>query len=258
MTAKRVFSKEFHDFIMATTHLRICEVAELASLMFEDGMYTRHTIKMYCRNKGIKRTGDSSCRSKQGGVIDYIKNHCDGLSSVETAKKVNEFYGCRKVTADTVHTIRKNNDIPSGYDARFKIGQVSHNKGKKVDPETYERMKHSFFKKGDAPPNYLSVGSVVINTDGYLMIKIQDYGTTRERWKYVQRAIYEKYIGEIPEGYLVSFKDGNKLNFSLDNLICINQKENAALNNYRGKDPEIMDAAVAMVKLKSAIANKEG
>lgn len=258
MTAKRVYPKEFHDFIMATTHLRMCEVAALASMMFEDGCYTRHAIKMYCQNNGIKRTGDSSCRSKQGGVIDYIKNHCEGIGIAETTKKVNEFYGYQKVTTSTVRAIRKNHDIPSGYDAKYKIGQVSHNKGKKMDPETYERMKHSFFKKGEVPANYLSVGSVVINTEGYLMIKIKDYGTTRERWKYVQRAIYEKYIGEIPEGYLVSFKDGNKLNFSLDNLICINQKENAVLKNYRGKDPEIMDAAVAMVKLKSAIANKEG
>ena len=34
---------------------------------------------------------------------------------------------------------------------RFKKGQVSHNKGKKMSPEAYEKVKKSMFKPGQIP-----------------------------------------------------------------------------------------------------------
>lgn len=49
--------------------------------------------------------------------------------------------------------------------------------------------------------------------NGYIRIKI-----SRNTWKQKHRLIYEKKRGPIPKGMLVTFKDGNRNNFSISNL----------------------------------------
>lgn len=43
--------------------------------------------------------------------------------------------------------------------------------------------------------------------------------------------LYETFIGDIPEGYVIHHKDFNKLNNSLDNLVCLSNGEHTKLHN---------------------------
>lgn len=53
--------------------------------------------------------------------------------------------------------------------------------------------------------------------NGLVRIKIND-----KQWQYKQRYLYEKYNSvKLGENYVVIFADGNKTNFSKDNLIAV-------------------------------------
>lgn len=57
-----------------------------------------------------------------------------------------------------------------------------------------------------------------------------------------------------PEGMMISFKDGNKLNCDIDNLMLITKGENAVLTRLglRSEDPDLTEAGLNLVRLKQA------
>lgn len=110
-----------------------------------------------------------------------------------------------------------------GNQGQFKKGQIPLNKGKKMDAETYEKTKHTFFKSGNIPKNHRKVGSVRFNSEGYFEIKTKEPRT----WKYVHRLIWEiHHPGEkIGKNEIIAFIDGNKENLAIDNLHKIDRKQ---------------------------------
>jgi hypothetical protein len=46
----------------------------------------------------------------------------------------------------------------------------------------------------------------------------------------IKRKLYEKYIGDIPDGYIVVAKDGNPNNIAISNLEAISRKEQLSRN----------------------------
>lgn len=110
---------------------------------------------------------------------------------------------------------------PNSIAARFKKGHVSHNKGKKMDAETYAKISGTMFKEGHIPANHKPVGSERLNVDGYVEIKIAE----PNKWRGKHRVIWEREHGEVPEGYSVSFKNGNRQDFSLDNLVLVSRSD---------------------------------
>lgn len=55
----------------------------------------------------------------------------------------------------------------------------------------------------------------------------------RQNWCPKQVYLYEQAHGTIPVGYFVVFLDGNKQNFDLDNLYCINRRVLAMMSKNR-------------------------
>jgi len=141
-----------------------------------------------------------------------------------------------------VRTYKKNHGITSELDCRFKKGRESVNKGIKqtdyMSPEAIERTKATRFKPQQKPHNLLQVGAVVKNTDGYLLRKKQMKGTQWERWEFLHRATWEEHKGPIPEGMMVSFKDGNAENLELRR------------SGLRFEDPDLTETGLNVVKLK--------
>ena len=134
------------------------------------------------------------------------------------------------------------------------------NKGKKMSPEQYEKCKATMFHKGNVPANHMEVGEYTHTTDGYLIRKVQEQGTQRERFEFVHRKVWEEHNGPIPEGKMVSFLDGNKDNCDIDNLALIDNKENLELNrsNLRFSNAEFTRAGVAIAKVKVAARQRRG
>lgn len=116
---------------------------------------------------------------------------------------------------------------------RFKPGQKPWSAGKKIG--TRGRTKETQFKPGNRPHNYKPVGTEVFNTEGYLIRKVSDEGLQRDKWKFVHLLLWVEHHGPVPDGHLITFKDGQRKNCAIENLECISIKEHACrhgINQY--------------------------
>ena len=116
---------------------------------------------------------------------------------------------------------------PNAVAHRFKKGSLPPNKGKKMSPEVYEKVKETMFKKGNSPVNHREVGSERINVDGYIEIKVAE----PNRWRLKHRIIWEQINGEIPKGYNVQFKNHNTQDCRIENLYIISKAEQMRTEN---------------------------
>lgn len=193
------------------------------------------------------------------GMDEYIRSIAEGKETGEIAKAVSEHFGI-EFSDSQCRAYKKNHNIVSGLDCRFKKGHEPANKGKKMSPEQYEKCKATMFGKGNVPANHMEVGEYTHTTDGYLVRKVKEQGIQRERFEFVHRKVWEEHNGPIPEGKMVSFLDGNKDNCDIENLMLIDNKENMELNrsNLRFSNAEFTKAGVAIAKVKIAARQRRG
>lgn len=131
-----------------------------------------------------------------------------------------------------------------GAKTRFKPGNISHNTGKQVSADQYEKMKVSFFKKGHEPHNIKFDGYERITKDGYVEIRIE-----KAKFKLKHRYIWEQKYGSVPKGHVIIFKDGNNRNFDINNLKMITMAENALRNQWHQYPKELKE----LIKLKNKL-----
>ena len=176
----------------------------------------------------------------------FIAENYYGITTADLTERFNKHFGVEfKWTA--IAAYKKRNNLSNGIDARFKKGQPSHNKGKKMPPDTYEKVKGTMFKKGSVPKNYRPVGSERISVDGYIEVKVADPNV----WKLKHRVIWEAANEPIPENHALIFLDGNSLNCVMENLKLVTRSELLAMSRYHlfSKDAEMNDAASNLARL---------
>lgn len=127
---------------------------------------------------------------------------------------------------------RKAAKHPLSVATRFKKGNISPNKGKKLSAETYEKVKRTMFHKGCRPHNTAPVGTHRITKDGYEEVKVAEQG----RWKGLHRIVWEEAFGEIPKGSAVIFKNGDKRDVRLENLMLVSRRELLRLNDEKTRE----------------------
>ncbi|MCO7125095.1 HNH endonuclease [Sporolactobacillus shoreicorticis] len=151
----------------------------------------------------------------------FLSDHVKGLGNAELTAILNENFGLT-LTRQQVKTYKKNHGLSSGLTGHYKKGHVPANKG--THNGGWEPTQ---FKKGHQPANYMPVGTEKMKSDGYMYIKIADPG----KWRQKHRLIWEKANGRpIPKGHKLIFGDGDRLNFDLNNLILVTDKQMAILN----------------------------
>lgn len=165
--------------------------------------------------------------------------------TISTVYNIANKLGLKKDISFIAETARKRTLNPNhgGRKYLFKPGRIPANKGKKiteyVSPEKVEKIKKTSFKKGNKPHNTLYDGCISCR-DGYLYIRISE-----GKWELLQRHIWVKNYGEIPPGYNVVFKDGNRKNCAIENLECISNSE-LAERNRDTKYPEELRKAIRL------------
>ena len=120
------------------------------------------------------------------------------------------------------------------------------------------------FPKGNTPWKVCDIGQEKKWSNGYTLVKISDKKTTREskdrhdNWKFKHILIWEQNHGEVPKDHMVVFLDGDKENFSIENLACVPLRYFAimARNKWHGKG-EITKTAVKWCGLHFAINDVE-
>ena len=264
------YPPEIEDFVREhSMKLRDDDLAELVNETFGTH-FTASSMKAYRGNHHI-RNGRKQWTSEEywryqkrypQGMIEFIRENSWGVPSKEMAEMVNERFGT-SFTQTGMKQFRQRHGIKSGLTGWYQKGHPPGNKGKKIEefcsPEAIEKIRRTTFKKGHHPANEKPVGTVLKTSDGYLIRKISMTGTQWQRWEFLHKTEWIRHNGPIPEGMLVSFKDGNKEHTNIENLMLISKRENQALmkKGLRCADPDITMAGLAFVRLEHAIKDRE-
>lgn len=183
----------------------------------------------------------------------FFEEYVSGHSYREIQQEFIKRFGW-EITISQVNAYIGNHKLNTGRTGRFVKGQIPPNKGKKMSPEIYEKCKGTMFKKGNIPPNHRPVGSERTTKDGYIEIKIRE----PNKWMLKHRYLWEQVHGKIPDKHILIFRDNNKTNITLDNLLLISQSQNAVINHtgLSNTIDEAKDAAANYANLSNLISKK--
>ena len=259
------YPEEVHEFVKAhMTKLRDDDLAEECNKALGTNFNAR-TMKAFRSNHGY-RNGRKQWTKEEywkyqkvypKGVYEFIRDNSWGVSSLEMANLVNAKFGT-SFTQTGMKQFRQRHGIKSGCTGWYQKGHPPGTKGKtlaeicKHDPEKIARVKSTQFRKGNIPANQVPVGTISRTTNGYLIRKKQMKGSQWERWEFLHKAVWEEHHGEIPEGKVVMFKDNNKENCDISNLLLVSRAEIAVMvrKGYCSADPELTQAGLNLVRLK--------
>lgn len=164
------------------------------------------------------------CRRYTDEERSFFVNFVHGHSHREILEAFNQRFE-NPINLNQVKAYIKNNHLNTGRTGRYEKGRIPENKGKKG--YCAQGCEKSWFTKGHIPKNYRPVGSERISKDGYVEIKVAE----PNKWMLKHRVVWIKHNGEVPKGYIVVFRDGDKTNTDINNLILISRSAHAVMNH---------------------------
>ena len=195
----------------------------------------------------------------------FIREHLNGTGYQEMADLVNARFGT-SFTKDQIKAYYGRNKLNSGLTGRFVTGQIPPNKGKTWDeympPNAQARSRTTTFKPGNIPHN----GGALVGT-----IRIRhnhkERGAKPYAWEKVAQpnvwrmkhvVEWERHNGPVPKGCMVTFANGDTMDWSLDNLLLETKAQHAVKNRWglHGYDIESGKAMNAIADIKMTINKK--
>jgi hypothetical protein len=134
--------------------------------------------------------------------------------------------------------------------SQFKKGMTPWNKGK----TGLKNTSTTKFKKGSLPHNTLVDGAITIRNDNR-GIPYQFVRVALSKWMHLHVKMWIDEYGPIEKGMCVTFKDGNTMNCTIDNLQLLTRQENMKRNSIHQYPEEIKQTIRVLTKLKKTIAN---
>lgn len=185
-------------------------------------------------------------------IIDWLKVNVPGKHWQEIFEMFQQEFPDFEWNLTAMKSTCYRYGIYTGYDGKFKKGNVPWNKGMKG--LRTPGSEKGWFKKGQKSFNEKPLGSEY-KCDGYTMVKVKETGTRYERWRLKHVLVWEEHNGPVPKDCIVTFLDGNRDNFDINNLACIRKGVNSVLNTkkLRSKNKEIFEARVAQIELDQKI-----
>ena len=178
---------------------------------------------------------------------DFLREHYPNHIAPELTKMLNKQFHLKR-TVKQVQSAVKRFGIKSGRDGRFKPGNKPHPDARPKGPNS------TSFGKGHKPHNWKPIGHERWYGSGkhkYLQRKVTDTGNTVKDYVEVHRLLWIEHNGPIPEGHIVIFRDSNRENIVIDNLMLVSRGDHAQMCKmglYNGS-PETKDAALLLVKI---------
>ena len=222
--------------------------------------YANHKLHAAPR-KGRPYTGPRLTTPEQDA---FIREHIKGTGYQAMADLVNAHFGT-SFTKDQMKAYFGRNKLDSGLTGRFEKGNVPANKGKTwneyMSPEGQAASRRTTFKPGHMPHNGgAPVGTIRLrhehkNRPGshpYYWQKVAEPNV----WRMKHVIEWEEHNGPIPEGCMVTFANGDTLNWQIDNLILETQAQHAVKNRHHihGYDQESAQAANRIADIKMAVS----
>lgn len=195
----------------------------------------------------------------------FILEHLQGTGPSAMAGLVNEAFGT-SFTKGQMKSYYSRNHLDSGLDGRFRKGQEPPNKGKTWDefmpPESQEKSRATTFKLGNIPHNGGNpVGTLSVRHDHknrggkpYTWQKVAEPNV----WKAKHVIEWEEHNGPVPDGYMVTFANGDTLNWHIDNLVLTSRAQHAVKNRHhlRSFDKESAETCNRIADIKIAISKR--
>ena len=232
------------------------QIVEAYNAKFHGDM-TASKIKSYKTNHHIpsgtrKGKPEGTCPVWTKELTDYLREINYGKSAQETADAINARFHTN-FSRMQIKGIRARLHLKSGLTGRFDKNHVPPNKGRKGYHSP--GSEKGWFKKGQQPWNHAKVGDEAWTTDGYLKVKIAE----PNKWRQKHILVWEEHNGPVPEGFMVTFKDQDHANCSIENLALISKSENAIMNcqGLRSEDPKLTETGILLARLKNKISQAE-
>ncbi|VUD48618.1 hypothetical protein TDB9533_01269 [Thalassocella blandensis] len=186
--------------------------------------------------------------------LDWVKKHCTLVVS-ELHEQFSQTFGRTDVSANNLHALRKRNGWKTGRTGHFRKGHTGLGGGPGGPNATS-------FKKGNIPPNAKPLYTERTTRDGYTEIKVpkpNPYTNAKTRYRLKHLWVWENAGREIPAGHALIFKDGNKKNCNLDNLVCVPRSVLLLANrhlNYSEYPPELKETIINIARVQDASFKK--
>ena len=119
------------------------------------------------------------------------------------------------------------------------------------------------YKPGVLPYNHAELGAEGNKGGGYIWVKVSEERHTgngsKVNWKPKQKVLYEAEHGPLPEGMIVTFRDGDNRNFDSDNLLAVTRPELNYMSRLGTKrmEPKARETGELVCKLRAKIYEKE-
>ena len=175
--------------------------------------------------------------------LDFIQSNCS-VERKSLAEKVNTIFGTTYST-DQISSLCKRKKWNTGRTGCFQKGSIPPNKGTKG----LTSANKTSFKKGQVAWNKKPIGyERICSKDGYVLIKTGEPNL----FELKHRVVWKKANGSIPENHVLVFKNMNKQDCRLENLMLISRAELARLNQSFSKlaTPDTNETCVLMAKIK--------
>lgn len=190
-------------------------------------------------------------------ICEYLKKNHKNKSIIELSSEINKIFNMN-TTPENIQNLKSRITKRDGFvfyparnDGCLKKGNIPWNKNTKG----LTKRNITSFKKGNIPLNHRKVGEERISMDGYIEVKVSE----PNKWELKHRILYKKYNGNIPDGHVIIFADGNKLNFDKNNLIAISRSENLILNgkSLRFNNQELTKSGILIAKVVDKINERK-
>lgn len=181
----------------------------------------------------------------------FIAEHNWGKSAVEMTELVNATFGT-SYTCQQIKSYRSRSHLDSGLTGYFEKGHTPYNKGKH---HSFPGMVATQFKKGGIPPNHRPVGSERVTRDGYRERKTAEPNV----WRLVHVLNWEAVNGQVPKGHALIFKNGDRTNADVSNLLLVTRAELARMNQKGliSANPEQTEVGQNIARLILATAKRK-
>lgn len=138
---------------------------------------------------------------------------------------------------------------------QFKPGLIPHNKGK-PHPST-GRAIETQFKPGNVPHTWNPIGHERETKDGYLQRKVSDTGDRKRDYVMLHHLVWRLHGLRVPASHALTFRDGDKRNFDINNLELLTRAELMARNTVHRLPKEVARAVQLVGALRRQINKRE-
>lgn len=156
-----------------------------------------------------------------------------------------DLHGLKKSAAYLASPEARRWDGKRGGATRFKAGHETWNAGRK-GWQAGGRSTQTQFRPGQMPTNHKPVGYERVTAEGYRERKIAEPKTFRA----VHVLLWEEYLGPMPKGCAVIFKNRDKTDIRIDNLALVTRAELMRRNSYHNRYPKEI---ARLIQLRGAL-----